>query len=159
MGYNGGDTLPTETSTDESEPYYDTVRDTTQFRLHNPPGLQAARDLDAGGGKASPRVPSTTSDLYEEITFSFPEPAGLPHPRLELTFGSSTFDQIRLWLVNNRGPKEFFSPPSRDELGGRSIQKLKHFLQQLDAVQQGGSKTVDTEALYATVNKRGARSK
>ena len=48
----------------------------------------------------------------------------LPNPRLELTFRSA-FDDIRLFLANNRGDDEVFPVPRQSERGGKAIKKLK----------------------------------
>ena len=65
--------------------------------------------------------------LYKAIREPRPTIPNLPYPRLELTFRSA-FDDIRLFLANNRDDDEIFPVPRKSERGGRAIRKLKKVL-------------------------------
>ena len=62
----------------------------------------------------------------------FPPIPNLPHPRIELTFRSA-FDDIRLFLANNRDDNETYASRGRKKgHEGKAIHRLKIFLARLD---------------------------
>ena len=81
---------------------------------------------------ASP-PPSTPSSVYEDASFNvnYPPIPALPNPRLEMSWGTSPFNEIRLFLANNRSRDEFYPTPDRSETDGKAVQKLKSFLESL----------------------------
>ncbi len=68
-----------------------------------------------------------------DINFNFPDIPPLPHPRLELTYRSA-FDDIRLFIANNRRPNEIYAVPRLSERGGKAITKLKQYLQKVEGM-------------------------
>ena len=88
------------------------------------------------------RVPK---DANIDLDFNFPEIPELPHPRRELAW-DTPFDQIRIFIANNRGPTEFYTAQKIGERYGEGILALKAFLGTLESPPAEEPQVSHTEA-------------
>ena len=86
---------------------------------------QLARNTAESSWSTSSQQSVNLEDYLNSDFSPIPE---LPHPRLEMTFTTTPFDQIRIFIAHNRGPNELYPSPDVDELGGKAVHKLKEFM-------------------------------
>ena len=89
----------------------------------------ASESASSGDVEDIIKVPDTDKDKAATANgvANFPPVPPLPHPRMELTHRTA-FDDIRLFLANNRKSDEVFPTPRRTQMRGKSIDQLKEFL-------------------------------